>query len=211
MASKLSSNVSNQNQCPSPIDVYALARIDYRVRRLARRFDLSEADQEDYRNDMVVELQSALRRFDPEKSKRETFINRVLDRYLAYATRNRCTRLRRSCENPLGFDDIHIGYEPIDNDPSHGELSEQGHVGLHIDMASVIGGMPKRLQRACRLLQEFEPAEVAGRLGIHRTSIYRIIREIRERFVAAGLGDWIGLRDKIGPAADVGGAPKGAH
>jgi len=169
------------------IDDYALERIDFRVRRLAIQFDLSEDEQEDYRHDMVVELLSAFDRFDPGKAKRETFVNRVLDKFVKYATRIRCTHKRRPCDSPLGFDDVTLGFQPVVNDPRSGQIDEQGRVELRLDMEDALARMPERLQRVCRVLMEFDPAEAAEQLGICRQSIYRNIAEIRPYLAAAGL------------------------
>ncbi len=188
MANKTFSNVSNQTNPETVIDDYALARIDYRVRQLAKRFNLPEDQQEDCRHDMVVELLSAFQRFNPDKAKRETFINRVLDRFVKYTTRVRCTHRRRPSDSPIHFDDIASGYQPIINDPPTGQLDEQGQCELRLDMDTAIARMPGRLQRVCRFLMEFRPAEAAERLGICRQSIYRNISEIREYLTGAGLG-----------------------
>ena len=169
------------------IDRYVLDRIEFRVRRLTIQFDLSEDDQDDYRQDMVVELLSAFDRFDPGKSKRETFVNRVLDKFVKYAIRTRCTHQRRACDSPLGLDDVCLGFQPVVNEARAGELDEQDRRQLRLDMAPAINGMPERLQRVCRLLMEFSPAEAAERLGICRQSIYRNIAEIRRHLAAAGL------------------------
>ena len=170
------------------IDQYALERIDFRVRRLASQFDLSQDEQEDYRQDMVVELLSAFGRFDPGKAKRETFVNRVLDKFVKYATRVRCTHIRRACDSPLGLDDVCLGFQPVVNETRAGELDEQGQRELRLDMAAAIARMPERLQRVCHLLMELDPADAAEELGICRQSIYRNIGEIRQYLAAAGLG-----------------------
>jgi len=170
------------------VDDYALARIDYRVRELTSQFDLSEDEKEDLRHDMVVELLSAFKRFDPDKATRETFINRVLDKFVKHAIRVRCTRQRRACDSPIGFDDIAPGYESAVNDTRSGQLNEQGLCELRLDLRAAIARMPERLQRVCRLLMTFNPTETARKLGICRQSIYRNIREIRGRLIRAGLG-----------------------
>lgn len=170
------------------IDDYALARIDYRVRQLAERFNLPQDQQEACRHDMVVELLSAFRRFNPDKAKRETFINRVLDLFVKYTTRVRCTHRRRPSDNPIHFDDIAPGYQPVINDPPTGQIDEQGRCELRIDMDAAVARMPSRLRRVCRLLMKFDPAEAAKQLGICRQSIYRNIWEIRGYLAGAGLG-----------------------
>ena len=170
------------------IDDYALERIAFRIRRLNIKFDLSEDEQEDYRQDMVVELLSAFERFDPRKAKRETFVNRVLGKFVKYATRIRCTRRRRACDSPICFEDIVLGYQPVVNDPRAGQPDEQSRRELHLDMGAVLTRMPERLRRVCRLLMEFSAAEAAEQLGICRQSIYRNIAEIRTYLTATGLG-----------------------
>jgi DNA-binding IclR family transcriptional regulator len=47
--------------------------------------------------------------------------------------------------------------------------------------------LPAQLRRSCVELQVFAPAEVAKRLRLHRSTVYRAIDDLRRRFVAAGL------------------------
>jgi len=176
------------NPADQPIDAYALARIDYRVQELADRFNLPGDQQEDLRHDMVVELLSAFQRFNPDKAKRETFINRVLDRFAKYMTRIRCTHRRRACDSPIHFDDVAPGFGSVSNQPATGQLDEQARRELRADVSLVISRMPERFQRTCRALMTFGATDAAEQLGICRQSIYRNIAEIREHFVRAGVG-----------------------
>ena len=169
------------------IDEYVLERIDFRVRHLASQFDLSEDEQEDCRQDMVAEVLGAFHRFDPDKAKRETFVNRVLGKFVKYATRIRCTHRRRACDSPAHFEDVSPGYQPVVNDMRAGQFDEQGQRELRLDMDAAIARMPERLQRVCRLLMECGPTEAAAKLGICRQSIYRSIPQIREYLTRAGL------------------------
>ena len=170
------------------VDDYAMERIEFRLRQLKDRFELSERDKQELRHDMVAELLSARRRFDPARAKRETFINRVLDRFVKYAMRKRCTSRDRPCDNPIGFADIMPGFEPVTNDPPGGLGDEQGRRERRLDLEAAVARMPERLQRVCRLLKVYDPAEAAQRLGINRQSIYRIMAEIRKFLTEAGLG-----------------------
>ena len=183
---------------PPVIYKYALARIDYRARRQAISFNLSDDEREDLRHDMVAELLRAFKRFDPEKASRETFINRVLDRFVKYSMRSKRTRQNRACNNPACLDDVHPGFQPTVNHPRIGELDEQDRRELHLDLAAVIARMPERLQRVCRALLRLMPAEAAHSLGICRQSIYRNIAEIRAYLSEAGIG--ISENDATNPA-----------
>ena len=151
-------------------------------------WELSEHDKQDYRHDMVVELLKAMPRFDPARAKRETFINRVLDRYLKYVVRTRSTRQERPCDNPIHFDDIMPGFQPVINDPAGGQGNEQGLRELRLDLDAVIARMPERMRRVCVLLKQYTPTEAAGRLGISRQSIYPIMRAIKRVLSLAGMG-----------------------
>ena len=187
-----SSHLSQQDEkqpADQLIDEYVMARIDYRVWRLADDFDLSQDDQESCRHDMILELLGAFDRFDPGKAKRETFVNRVLDKFVKYTVRIWCTQRRRACDSPIGFDDVGPGYEPVVNDTRAGQINEQGHRELRLDMDAAITRMPQRLQRACRLLMKFTPAETAAQLGVCRQSVSRIMAEIRPHLSRFGLGD----------------------
>ena len=175
---------------PSIIDDYALARIEYRVRQLAIQFNLPDDRKDDLRQDMVIELIGAFRRFDPVIAEWETFVCRVLDRFVKYTYRIKGTRQRRMCANPVSFSNIkgREDFNPVGNDPRKGELSEQDRRELKADVALVISRMPKRLQRVCRVLMTFGATNSAEQLGICRGSVYRNIAKIRKHFVRAGVG-----------------------
>jgi RNA polymerase sigma factor (sigma-70 family) len=189
---------------PEPfIDEYAMKRSDFRARELALRFKLDAADQDDYRQDMMVQLLTALKRFDPDKSSRKTYISRVLDRFVLHATRTRCTRMQRPACSPLAFDDVEPGYEPTANDSHQGELDEQGWRELRLDLQEARTHMPERFQRACRTLSVMHPAMAAKALGIRRQSIYRIISEIRQHVKAADSNKIKHQRDNRDSATDI--------
>lgn len=199
------------NQPPDPVfDAYVKDRIDFRVSQLTLGFNLSEDDQDDYRATMVVEVYSAMKRFDPQKAKRETFVNRVLDRYVLYATRTRCNQMKQPCLNPIGFAEIGETFEPTSNDARKGEMNEAKRTDLRMDVEMVIDRMPKRLQQAARLMMHTSPADAAREMGIHPCSIYRLMDQIRTYFVDAELHHTDKSREDSVAAADVEGVQEGA-
>ena len=165
------------------IDQYAMDRIDYRVRELTACFDLSQDEQDELRNDMVVEVLQAFPRFDPDKAKRETFINRVLDRFVKYMKRVRCTRMRRAWESPLGLDDVHAGFAPVVNDPRRGEPDEQALRELRIDVRDRLDRMPEKLRHVAEVLMTRSGRQAMRELHVGKTTLYRYIARIRQYFV----------------------------
>lgn len=173
-------NKSNVND--NVIDDYVLERIDYRARRLAIQLGLTDEQRDDYAQDMIVEILTAIKKHDPSQSTRKTFINRVLDMFVKNAIRTEIHRRRRECNNPIPLDDIAEGFTPVVNDPRQGELSEVEQLDMKMDFEEILSWMPQHLQRICNLLTEYSVAETAKKLGINRTAIYRHIAEIQEYF-----------------------------
>lgn len=173
-------NTSNGNT--SVIDDYVLERIDYRARRLAIQLGLTDEQRDDYAQDMIVEVLTAIKKHDPSQSNRKTFINRVLDMFVKNAIRTEIHRQRREFNNPIALDDVSEGFTPVVNDPRHGELSEVGELDVKMDFEEILSWMPEPLQRICNLLTEYSVAETAQILSINRTAIYRHIDEIQKYF-----------------------------
>ena len=178
-------NVSSQTDT-TPIDDYVLERIDYRARRLAIQFGLSDEERDDYAQDMVVEVLTAIKKHDPSQSTHKTFINRVLDMFLKNAIRTEIHQRRRECNNPIPLDNVSEGFTPVVNDPRHGELSEVDQLDMKMDFEEILSRMPQQLQCICNLLKDYSVAETAKKLGINRTAIYRHLAEVREYFQRGG-------------------------
>jgi RNA polymerase sigma-70 factor (ECF subfamily) len=168
------------------IDDYALARIDYRVGRLVEAFHLDEHTAEDLRQDMIVELLEASSRYDPARSRRNTFITRVLDRHYLHLARGLANRQKHEALHPTPISVLEH-FQPAGNDVRRGERSACERSELAMDLSELIDGLPAQLRRICEELQVFTPAEVAKRLRLHRSTVYRAMDDIRQHFVAAGL------------------------
>ena len=176
------------NENTSIIDDYVLERIDYRSRRLAIQFGFTDEQREDLSQDMVVEVLSAMPKFDPAQSNRKTFISRVLDNFVKNAIRTEIHRRQRECDTPVPLEDISEGYTPVVNDPRQGQLSEAEQLDTQMDVAQILSQMPRHLQKICSLLKTHSITETAKKLRINRTAIYRQLAEIREHFQRSGYG-----------------------
>jgi len=178
----------SQTHTSDLIDDYVLARIDFRVRQLAGKFNLDENRQDDCRQDMVVDLLNAAERFDPAKAKWHTFACRVLDIAVMRFTQLECRRRQREGGRPMGFSQAPDGCPAAVNNPAHEGHDDIAELELRLDVSLVLARMPQRLQDAAEALKFLSPPEAAKVLGIHRNSIYRLIAEIRAYFEQAGLG-----------------------
>ncbi len=177
---------NNTSSNHSPIDDYVLAQIQYRGRRFAVLFGLSDDQLDDLKQEMAVAILKAFKKFDEKRSHRKTFTNLVLNWFIRNTVQKEIRQRKRAREVPLVHDDPVNRYSQIINDPRQGELSEIGQLELRMDLAFLMTKLPPDLQRTCQLLQDYSPSEVAENLGVHRGTIYRQINEIRELFTQHG-------------------------
>jgi hypothetical protein len=136
---------------------------------------------------MAAELLKAGTRYDPDRSARNTYINRTLDRYYRHVARRLRNRQRHEAMKPRPISSMK-NFCPAVNDPGKGELSEQERTELRIDQAGILGSMPSKLRCICAALKVYIPRDAAEFLGVHPSTVYRAIAEIRPYFVAAGYG-----------------------
>ncbi len=191
--------ISPSTRTANLIDDYALARVDYRVRRLTTAFRLDDDTAEDLRQNMMVQLLRAARRYNPTRTRPHTFVTRVLDRYYLHAARALSNCQKHGSKRPTPMSALE-DFNPTVNDPRQGERAECERSDLAFDLVAVVATLPEALQRICDELRFRKPSEVAERLGVHRSTIYRAIGQIRRHFTAAGLGTHCERR-RQGPAA----------
>jgi RNA polymerase sigma factor (sigma-70 family) len=164
---------------PSPdwLDAYALERVEYQVVRLCQQMRLCEADADDVRQDLLVDLWKAASRFDPSRACKRTFVSRVLDRAAARVRRDLRSKRRAASPERLALSQI----------KRHGRDRAVGIVGRDftrdVDLAMDVEEGVVRLDRDKRLLVERlksqTPAEIAASTGCHRSTVYRHIDALR--------------------------------
>jgi DNA-directed RNA polymerase specialized sigma24 family protein len=162
---------------PDWIDAYALARVDFQVGRLSRELRLCEADEDDVRQDLLLDLWKAAHRFDPAIASKRTFICRVLVRAAARVRRD--LRSKRSAGAPerLALSQI----------KRHGRDRAVGIVARDftrdLDLAMDVEAGVALLGRDQRILVErlksHTPADIAADTGCHRSTVYRHIEALR--------------------------------
>lgn len=170
-----------------PTDVigdYALKRIDYKVGLLASMYRLSDADRDDLRQDMMIELLKAAPRYRPERAKWATYVCRVLDIYFKQYCRQQSRRRTRGSfasfanHERRGRTIVGIGADDV--------RDEIDRLETRLTVETVLAGLPPKLRRFCQLLKEHSLAEVRRIMGIPHTSAYRMIDRLRRRFRDAG-------------------------
>ncbi len=151
------------------------------IRSRAIRFGLKRHDLEDAIQDVILDLLEFSP--DPEKANgasESTILVTVIDRRL-----NKWLRSQKRYQDML---DRCGDMLPADEELTTESDIETSDVG--IDVSALLADLPEFEQQVGQLLSEGENAtSIARELGVKRPVVCEAMEFIRERFLAAGLGD----------------------
>lgn len=183
---------------------YAKTFIECKARQLVGKCGLLQSDIEDIEQELYADLFRRIAKFNSDKAKLTTFIQRVVEHKIANILRERCSdksiasRECLSLDSTIQTDDstgrkITLG-DCISNDQferfRRGRTrSRQEERELTVDVRQVVEKLPEDLRSACEcLLEGMSISETARRAGIKRATFYqKIIEPLREVFREADL------------------------
>jgi RNA polymerase sigma-70 factor, ECF subfamily len=189
-------------------NVAARSMIDHAADRVARihaarlsgRFGFTEADRNDIHQELLMDYFIRSRRFNPAKSSRRTFLNRIFRHRVATLCESQSAacrdyRLRSdSLDGPASLGtggSITLG-DTISTDSCHAPIGRAAlpswdREELRIDIDRVIATLPSELAAIANMLRSEGVVETAYLLGVPRATLYRRIASIRVAFKSAGL------------------------
>lgn len=190
--------------CYQDIDEYAIRIIKHKAKRLVGSAGLTDSDREDLEQEMVLDLLRRLPKFNPQRARRNTFINRIVEHKAATILESRKAGkrdYRRSAfslndrmENREGDSIERI--ETIDQEDyfrrtgnSSRPLDEMGD--LTIDVREAVNRLEPGLRAFCQRLQAETVTEISRDTGVPRGTIYESIKELRDLLNDAGLKDYL--------------------
>ena len=192
------------------LDEYAVRLIRHKARQLVGRAGFVEADRHDIEQELAIDLLRRLPRFDAARSKRETFITRIIAHQVATLIEAQEAGLRdyRCCAGSLDERRDDQGEEGaaspselppvLDQNEYRREVlaaarRDEDLVALRADLARTLAELPAALRELAGELQTATVSEVARKRGIPRGTLYEAIARLRKRFDHKGLGEY--LRD----------------
>lgn len=190
-------NADNQR---NGIDEYAVKQIKHKARQLVRHSAFTDADLDDLEQELTLDLLNRLRKYNPRRAQRNTFIARVVEHKAATILEAASAARHRERACALSLSDrietaegelIELGDTINERDRvrRHGAgfASQTEMSDLRMDLQAAVASLPPQLRRLCNLLETMTVTEVASTLGVSRAAIYRRIKKIRAAFEAAGL------------------------
>jgi len=187
------------------IDAYAVKLVHMKSQQLCRQTDFSPNDRLDIEQELMIELAERLPTHDPARATCEAFITWVVLQKIADLIRSQRTKKRRVDVEAISLNDFVFASEPglleerwatLDNEifqrfTNSNSRSAEERIDLNIDLERVMKNLPKELRQLCELLTKYSIADVARKLGVARSSLYRSIHELRDVFDKAGLRDYL--------------------
>lgn len=161
--------------CPGVSDpewtAYVYERAAFHAGRLIKRFNLSSSDHEDLLQEMALAARLAMRRFDPRRASWKTFVSMVVESHARVIAR----QLRRARPRQVELQEWHAR-------SSGGNRADE-----KIDLEIVVRKLPDGHRALAAGLTELTVQELSVRLGLNRTSAYRVVAQIRAAPTVASL------------------------
>jgi len=140
------------------IDAYAANLIRNKARLLVGKAGLSESDRPDLEQELMIDLLERMKRYNPAKAKKTTFMARIVERRIAsllekrFAQRRDCRLCKVSLNEPAASsfgESLERGdLMSIDlhSSAKTGEPLERRSSDMQIDMEVVIASLPEQLR-----------------------------------------------------------------
>ena len=185
------------------IDAYAAVLIRHKARQLVGKAGLTEIDRQDLEQELMIDLLSRMKHFNPAKGKKTTFMTRIVERRISNILEARFAQCRdwRKCTASLndpipgGDDDSTERIEQVSSDGQMGhqgrETIEQRQNDIRFDVDRVIAALPEDLQELCEKLQSSNMAEIAREMGVPCSTLYGKLTKLRDAFREAGLEEYL--------------------
>ena len=189
----------------SPLPQYVSTLIKVTAARMKGKYRFTDSDLDDIEQTITLEVVRRRAKFDPARAQENTFLARLVSHATAdiiekRVASNRDFRREQGSLDQWVRDDLgewvrrgetitegnarrHLGLSG---------LSEEEARDLAIDLRAVVAGLPQFLRAVCRHLMRCNTVqEAAGAAGVHRSTVYEAIHQIRTAFVRAGLEQYL--------------------
>jgi RNA polymerase sigma factor (sigma-70 family) len=182
---------------PSPAETAALLRSADRIaRRIVRQCRTPGHEQEDFRQDLLLDLFARLKNFQPSRGDLGAFAASCFEhrasRLIERIKRNRMTMSPVSLDDPQpGGDGLTIGDSVAEADGYGAWLGQVtdafADVERRIDLERVLETLPGEFLSLCTEMTERSPHDLAKVSGTSRATFYRQLQELRLRLLVAGI------------------------
>lgn len=178
------------------IDRYVVSQVSYHARQMLRHRAMAGMEVEDIEQDLMLDYLSRIQAFDPEKSCRNTFIDRIL--------RHKCAEMIKAAmaqKRNGGIQAASLNSWLEDGDREDvpdgmtvwGGRSDLSHQeGMVIDVQNAINALTEATRFYCVMLMQDLPIRTLCKIhDRHPSTVYEAMNRIRRDFDTRGLREYL--------------------
>lgn len=159
----------------TPFDPYIISRLRFHTGRLRRRLRLNHDEDAEAYALLAAELVKASLKYRTDGAAWHTFASAALHRAEREVTRQLTrARDRERLRRDEGW--LHVAFDASLKPRARDRV---GGIRLRLDIDAAIEELPEPLRGFARALMHLTPDETAKRRGLHRSTIYRVIEQLR--------------------------------
>jgi len=163
------------------MDAYALACIDYRVRRLVGNYGFTTSDRDDLVQQLFLAYLERASQYNTYRSSYKTFVSCLI--------RNQATSVVRTRKRALDCGaNANGGDSDIDVHVDSATPAALDRTQFWLDVEQALAPFPRILLDTARSLCRHTPTQLSRLPGQSRTLVYRRMRRLRAALLAAGIG-----------------------
>lgn len=169
------------------INEYERRLIRLKAWQLVGKYGFTRSDREDIEQDLALHVIEHMGQFDPKRSSRSTFVDRIVNRRIISILRQRFAQ-RRDYRRCVALDEAIVNREDAPLKPEdQRRVRVDPTSDLAIDLHDAIESLEADTQHMCRLLMHEASAETARRLGLTPAEARTRVARIRRQLTDAGL------------------------
>jgi RNA polymerase sigma factor (sigma-70 family) len=178
------------------IDPYVVSQVRYHARQMLRHHTMAGMEIEDIEQELMLDYLSRIQSFDPEKSCRKTFADRIL--------RHKCAAMIKAAKAEKRNGGFHAAsLDSYLEDGDHDDIPESmaiwgshpnhaRQVDLTIDVTDAIRALPEAARFYCAMLMQDLPIRTLCKIhNRHPSTVYETIGRIRRDFDERGLQKYL--------------------
>lgn len=178
------------------IDPYVVSQVRYHSRQMLRHHTMAGMEIEDIEQELMLDYLSRIQAFDPEKSCRNTFVDRILRHKCAAMIKAAKAEKRNGGFQATSLDSWLEDGEREDVPESMGiwggQLGHARDVDLVIDVTDAIQALPEAARFYCAMLMQDLPIRTLCKIhNRHPSTVYETMGRIRRDFGARDLRKYL--------------------
>ena len=178
------------------IDPYVVSQVRYHSRQMLRHHTMAGMEVEDIEQELMLDYLSRIQAFDPEKSCRNTFVDRILRHKCAAMIKAAKAEKRNGGFQATSLDSWLEDGEREDVPESMGiwggQLGHARDVDLVIDVTDAIQALPEAARFYCAMLMQDLPIRTLCKIhNRHPSTVYETMGRIRRDFDARDLRKYL--------------------